>query len=107
MGREETVFEREAVYDEVWKDPVRTVARRYRISDVGLRKICNKLGVPLPPLGYWARVAAGRTPRIPPLRADHKGQTRYVRSVYVDDEVPEKERRAATLLAETRPATWP
>lgn len=45
-------FEREALYAEVWTDPVSTVSKRYRLSDNGLRKICKKLGVPLPPIGY-------------------------------------------------------
>lgn len=60
-------LEREALYREVWAEPVTKVARRYGISDVGLQKICRRLEVPLPPRGYWARVAAGRTPRKAPL----------------------------------------
>jgi hypothetical protein len=56
--RFKTAFEREALYAEVWREPVRTVARRYEVSDVALRKICKKLGVPVPPLSYWAKVAA-------------------------------------------------
>src|SRR5205085_6003833 len=32
----------------VWKEPVRTVARAYGISDVWFAKICRKLSVPLP-----------------------------------------------------------
>lgn len=34
--------EREALYDEIWTDPVITVAKRYGISDNGLRKHCNR-----------------------------------------------------------------
>jgi hypothetical protein len=34
-------FERDTLYAEVWADPVTSVARRYEISDVGLRKIFN------------------------------------------------------------------
>lgn len=41
--------EREALYDEIWTDPVITVAKRYGISDNGLRKHCKRLGIPLPP----------------------------------------------------------
>lgn len=53
-------YERGKLYEEVWAEAVTTGAKRYGISDVALRKICKKLAVPLPPLGYWARVAAGR-----------------------------------------------
>ncbi|WP_186119555.1 hypothetical protein [Burkholderia gladioli] len=53
-------FERQALYEEVWADPVSTVSKRYGMSDNGLRKICKKLGVPLPPLGHWAKLRAGQ-----------------------------------------------
>ncbi|MGF6924278.1 hypothetical protein OKW28_008475 [Paraburkholderia sp. 40] len=49
MGWEYTDFRREELYKEVWAEPVTKVARRYAISDVGLRKICLDLEVPLPP----------------------------------------------------------
>ena len=49
-------YEREKLYDEVWAEPVQTVARRYGVSDVALRKTCEKLAVPLPARGDWARV---------------------------------------------------
>jgi hypothetical protein len=60
-------FEREALYAEVWTDPVSTLCKRYELSDVGLRKICLKLGVPLPPRGHWARIHAGHKIEWPPL----------------------------------------
>jgi hypothetical protein len=55
-----TADERESLYNEVWAEPVTTVAKRYDISDNGLRKHCKRLGIPLPPPGYWARIAAGQ-----------------------------------------------
>jgi hypothetical protein len=90
MGHQNTVFEREALYAEIWAEPVRTVAARYGLSDTGLRKICIRLGVPLPPLGYWARLAAGKKPRVIALPATHKGIARYVRSVYIDEDAGER-----------------
>ena len=107
MGWQEVVFERELLYKEVWVDPVRAVAERHGISDVGLRKICQKLGVPMPPLGYWARVEAGQTPRVTPLPTSHKGPTTHIRRVHVDEAAPERERRTACLLAENKPGDWP
>lgn len=44
------------------------------MSDNGLRKICQKLGVPLPPLGYWAKLRAGQKVKREPLPR-HDGQT--------------------------------
>jgi hypothetical protein len=68
MGERTETYEREKLYDEVWKEPVLAVANRYGVSGVALAKTCRKLAVPLPPRGYWAKVRAGRkaSPR-PPL----------------------------------------
>jgi hypothetical protein len=61
-----TADKREALYNEVWSEPVITVAKRYGMSDNGLRKHCKKLGIPLPFAGYWARIKAGQqVPRTP------------------------------------------
>ena len=62
-----TPVSREALYEEVWSDPVTVVARRYGLSDVGLVKICKKLRIPVPGRGYWAKVKAGRPTRKVPL----------------------------------------
>lgn len=58
------------LYEEVWAEPLRVVAKRYAVSDVALGKICRKLRVPLPGRGYWARKASGKTsarPALPPV----------------------------------------
>ena len=34
-------YERETLYNEVWAEAVRTVAKRYGVSDVALRKTCE------------------------------------------------------------------
>jgi hypothetical protein len=61
MRHRGTPVSREALYEEVWADPVTVVAPRYGLSDVGLVKICKKLGIPVPARGYWAKVKADRT----------------------------------------------
>jgi hypothetical protein len=55
-----TADERETLYNEVWAEPVITVAKRYNLSDNGLRKHCKRLEIPLPSAGYWARIRAGQ-----------------------------------------------
>lgn len=50
---------REKLYDEVWTEPMTTVAKRYSVSSVYLARICEQLGVPRPPRGYWQQHAAG------------------------------------------------
>lgn len=69
-------FEREALYAEVWTDPISTVSKRYGLSDNGLRKICKRLGVPMPPLGYWARIRSGQRIARPKLPR-HDGPTTF------------------------------
>lgn len=59
--------EREALYNEVWAEPVTVVAKRYNISDTGLRKHCKRLGIPLPYSGYWAKLKAGKSVTKTPL----------------------------------------
>jgi hypothetical protein len=45
--------------EEVWEEPVRTIAIRYGVSDVALGKVCRKLGVPMPGKEYWVRKMVG------------------------------------------------
>src|SRR5215471_12316086 len=46
-------------------------------SDNGLRKVCKALNFPLPHVGHWAKVAAGRNvPRIP--LSDEAPRTTFV-----------------------------
>jgi IS5 family transposase len=65
------------LYQEVWSEPVRTVAGRYHVSDVALAKACKKWRIPLPPRGYWAKIRAGHHLARPPLPRlpDIEGQT--------------------------------
>jgi hypothetical protein len=64
-------YNRERLYEEVWSEPVLAVAKKYGLSDVGLAKICKKLNIPRPGLGYWAKKSAGKAvgkpPPLPPL----------------------------------------
>jgi hypothetical protein len=59
---------REELYELVWSKPMVELARDFGLSDVAVAKRCRKLGVPVPGRGYWARVAAGQTPRQSPLK---------------------------------------
>ena len=40
---------RAELYDRVWAIPMRTLAEEYRISDVGLSKLCRRHEIPTPP----------------------------------------------------------
>jgi hypothetical protein len=61
-------YNREKIYEEIWSEPIQHVAKRYKISDVGLAKVCHKLNIPRPGRGYWAMKTAGKPlPRRPSL----------------------------------------
>lgn len=60
---------REELFAMVWERPTSDIASDLGISDVAVGKLCEKLQVPKPPRGYWARVEAGQSPRRPALKA--------------------------------------
>jgi hypothetical protein len=60
-------FTRQALYDRVWTEPMRTIAAELGVSDVGLAKACRTAGVPTPPRGWWARKQFGKP--LPPRGA--------------------------------------
>lgn len=59
---------RQDLYELAWSKPLVDLAKDFGLSDVALAKRCRKLGIPIPGRGYWAKVAAGQTPRQPPLK---------------------------------------
>ena len=74
------ILKREELYEQVWKIPVTQLAKQFGISDVGLAKICKKLNVPRPPIGYWAKVEHGKKvnrPALPPLKAGEPAEYAY------------------------------
>ncbi len=92
---------RKQLYDMVWAEPVRTVAAKLSLSDVGLAKLCRRNSIPLPARGYWAKRAAGQAVTQTPLpNPDNDGH------IYIDETrttPPERKRvrdeRAALIEA--------
>ncbi|HEX8481138.1 MAG TPA: hypothetical protein VF650_04470 [Allosphingosinicella sp.] len=66
-GHPETiVLTREELHELVWSEPMRKLAQRFQISDVGLKKVCTRHRIPVPARGHWQRVQAGKaSPQIP------------------------------------------
>jgi hypothetical protein len=50
---------REELYEQVWSEPMWTLAPRLGLSDVGLAKTCRRMKIPVPGRGYWAKKQAG------------------------------------------------
>lgn len=67
--KEPVEISRDELYRQVWEAPMNRLAVQYGITGAGLAKICNRLKVPYPPRGHWAKKAAGKktiTYRLPP-----------------------------------------
>ena len=58
---------RQQLYDRVRAAPMTQVAAELGLSGGGLAKICDRLLIPYPPRGHWARAKAGRASERPPL----------------------------------------
>jgi hypothetical protein len=71
MVAEPITIGRESFYATVWSEPMSRIALRYGVSDVALAKICRKMDIPHPPVGFWQRKKAGYNitqPPLPPLK---------------------------------------
>lgn len=71
--REIVVRTRAELYALVWGEPSTKVADRFGITGSGLRKICDKHDIPVPPRGHWAKVAASKKVTRPRLPRPHEG----------------------------------
>jgi len=70
MGQE-VIIHRDELYGLVWAEPTVQIARRFNVSDVAISKICKKMNIPKPGLGYWAKIRHGKRVRripLPPLK---------------------------------------
>jgi hypothetical protein len=60
---------RQELYEKVWTTPLSKMSKELGMSDVGLGKLCNRLRIPKPGLGYWTKIAHGQKigpPSLPP-----------------------------------------
>lgn len=94
------VYDREILYNEVWNEPVTTVAKRYGVSDVAIHKVCKSLSIPVPPRGYWAMKNAGQPVKQIPLPGyDGPAQKIGIKS-FDDSEAKSESDDALSFLSE-------
>ena len=103
-NQEQIEITRDDLYQQVWEEPVSKIAPRYGISDVGLKKICVKLNVPVPPRGYWAKLANGKTPRKRALPKIGKGEPT---SIKIAKRKPREIKPDSPSTPVTGPQFWP
>lgn len=68
------MFNRRQLYDLIWSEPLLTLSKKYNISDVGLRKMCVRLDIPLPEIGYWNKIKAGKKLNVRPFIEQKAGE---------------------------------
>ena len=70
----------EQLWEFAWSEPMRDLAAKIGISDVGLKKILRSHGVVTPPQGFWNKVRAGKpTPAKPKIPSRRPGETGRLR----------------------------
>ena len=65
-------WNRDELYEDVWKQPLTSLVAKYGVSAVAIGKTCKKLQVPLPGRGYWAKKAHGHAVTRMPLPKLHE-----------------------------------
>ena len=61
------LIKREELYKLVWSKPITKIAEGYKVSDSAIIKICKKMEIPRPGLGYWTKVECGKKVYVTPL----------------------------------------
>jgi hypothetical protein len=106
MGWITTTYRRSDLFQQVWTEPMRDVAKRYGVSDVALKKTCRKLRVPLPDAGHWNKRPERRdaTPNLPPLPDGMAAEITVHREESVPYQEPSLPPALAELMAKERAA---
>jgi hypothetical protein len=88
----------------VWETPMIHLAKKLNLSDVGLRKICKKQGIPLPRSGHWTRKQLGKEDARPELPYPNHNPT-----INLPDEVQAEQNRSrgAIVKAAKKPPEQP
>lgn len=69
----EIKMDRAALFERVWSLPVTKLAEEWGITGTGLKKVCRRVQIPVPPRGYWAKLKAGHRVKRPNLPAVQAG----------------------------------
>ena len=92
------------LFEMVWETPMIHLAKQLNLSDVGLRKICKKQGIPLPRSGHWTRKQLGKEDARPELPYTNHNPT-----INLPDEVQAEQNRSrgAIVKAAKKPPEQP
>jgi|WetSurSiteA1Bulk_404760.scaffolds.fasta_scaffold00059_27 hypothetical protein len=69
---------RKELYDLVWAEPLSRLAKRHKISDNGLRKICKRMNIPIPAMGHWQKIQYNKKVAIIKLPEKYDGKDEII-----------------------------
>lgn len=75
---EKVTLTRKELYDLVWAEPLSRLAKRFKISDNGLRKICKRMNIPTPAMGYWQKIQYKKKVTIIKLPEKYEGNDEII-----------------------------
>ena len=61
------IVTREELYERVWADPLSVLAEQLSTNGPWLKKLCLEAGIPLPAVGHWSKLRAGKLVVVTPL----------------------------------------
>lgn len=102
---ENDIFDRNTLYDEVWKKTLPDIAQEYHVSESSLKKICSALSIPTPSASFLHRMQTGKAvPEKLPLPAAPAPTSEKFRCNRMDAEntlsfLDEEERKTVAAVA--------
>ena len=82
---EKQTLSRKELYDLAWSESMLSLSKKYSISDVGLRKICIRMSIPIPQNGHWQKIQFGKKVNQPPLPSNHTGDAEVTLTIRSED----------------------
>ncbi len=96
-----TTTSRLELYEDVWKRPVKFVAKDLSVAAGTLARICQRNSIPVPARGHWSRVEAGYVVVPDPLPNPHRDATIEIKKHAPRDARRRRPRQPATCKPST------
>ena len=84
---EQVTLTRKGLYDLVWAEPLSRLAKKYKISDNVLRKICKRMNIPIPTMGHWQKIQYGKEVIITKLPVKYEGKDEITLGEIGEDDI--------------------
>jgi hypothetical protein len=91
----ETTLTREQLYEQIWSQPLSTLAHIYMRTEMSLRTLCIEMSIPVPRDGHWEKIKAGKQINTPPLSTNYQGSGTVTLPIREPKKTKEKEEKNA------------